>query len=102
MNWKKILRMDGFKVFIILIMLLFPGSGYKASISTDEEGHTEANINQNLLGLPFQHLKFEYKYDDSGVHVPQFFGNLLNFILDIIIAYLIAVLIFLGYNKLKK
>ena len=101
MDFKKILKIDGFKVFVIMILLIYPFMGSQAIVST-VEGVSEANIKQNICGIPFPYVQFEYTKDHTGLHIPKFYGRALNFVLDILIGYFIALLITIGYYKIKK
>jgi len=102
MDLKKIFCIDAYKVLIILILLLYPFIGITTSTSTIE-GETSYTGEHNFQGLPFTYLKFEYKFDEhADTYVPRLFSNLMNFVLDIIVAYLIGVIIAFGYYNIKK
>jgi hypothetical protein len=102
MDWKKILKMDGFKVFVILMLLLFPYIGTVAHSST-VDGETSFTGRNALLGLPFKYIYFKYEFDNSAsMYIPTFWSSYLNFVFDIIIGYLIAVIIAIGYYRFKK
>ena len=109
MDWKKILKLDGFKVFIIVILLFFPlVSTYW--VMSGESSDVVINFSEDAirLGLPFSYINLWYQYEYSitvpatnGV-APRYIGSSINFVIDIIIAYLIGVLITLIYYKIKK
>ncbi len=100
MNWDKILQINGFKVLVILILLLYPFVSYTAHFSS-EVG--ESSVQQGLFGLPFSIFNFEYTFDENAkAYFPKFSGNALSLIFDILIGYLIAVLISFSYYKIKK
>jgi len=101
MNWIKIFRIDGLKVFIIVIFLLYPYVSYYGSITNVEGDHN--HVQQTLLGLPLNYINFDYSYDNlSNEYTPKISSIPLNFLFDIIIAYLVGVLIYIFYYKFKK
>ncbi len=111
MDWKNILKMDVLKLFIIMILLIFPfiSTGYVGSKSPEFTSSFEGNIIS--IGLPFHYIKMDYISQSqitdpptagAGGVISRFTGSYLFFILDIIIAYLIGVILSFGYFSYKK
>jgi hypothetical protein len=111
MDLKNNLKIDGFKVLIIVILLLFPFVRFSGISSSNDEFETSFTGNTISFGLPLSYIKMDYisqheiteppQYGTGGI-ITRFTGSHWNFILDIIIAYLIGVVISLGYYRLKK
>ena len=94
MEWKNILKIDGYKVLIILILLLIP------RVAPSYLG--DSLVGDSIyLGLPFSYIQLEYVLQGSSLVIRPT-GSWLNFILNIIIAYLIGVLITFIYYKRKE
>lgn len=94
MDWKNILKIDGYKVLIILILLFIPRTA-PMTYGNTWQGDTI------YLGIPFIHVGMEY-YGNQNSQPTRFHGNYFYFILDIIIAYLIGVLLAIGYFKIRN
>jgi len=102
MEWKNILYIDGFKVIIIIILLSFPYIVSFGSHSSWPGGEMSLKAEEIHIGLPFSYINLEYVSEPRVGYFSRFSGSYLNFILNIIIAYLIGIMISLCYYRIKK